>query len=225
MRRAVEIPQDRTPQRQHLDLTGDTRNRDDATLPELVLEQDERPGQGVPDERLGAEADCDPDDTRAGDQRRERHANLRQHQEGGDDEDQHVERAGETRLTVAMRRSCSSAVRRPLRRWDSMLRRTERGISHLDTRWTRTVSVRMIAMRTPLSCAQSPGFSNILRADDATRARRARAPGGVPAVVATPERRLTEPRVRAAESRVVSPGRGMGATQKGGQSITAPRLG
>src|SRR3712207_5366563 len=91
---AVEVAEGRPAEAEVLDRPAHPRDRHHVALAELVLHEDQRAGEVVPDQALGAEADRDPDDAEPGDRGSDVEAQLA---EDHDQRDERDERADDVR--------------------------------------------------------------------------------------------------------------------------------
>lgn len=85
---AVEVAQAHVAQRDLLNGAAPAGDVDHVAVPDLVLEQQEKAGEVVLDQALGAEADGNAGDARGGEDRQHRDAQLAEHQGAGDDADE-----------------------------------------------------------------------------------------------------------------------------------------
>jgi hypothetical protein len=91
---AIEVADRRPPQVEVLDRASDTREAHDVALAELVLDEDQRAVQVVADEGLRPEPDGDPDHAEPRHGRSDVQAELAQHHEPRDDDDECLDDAG-----------------------------------------------------------------------------------------------------------------------------------
>ena len=84
---ALEVAQADVAQRDLLDQAALAGDLDDVALAYLILEQHEDTGEVILDQALRAEADRHAGDAGGGEDRRDRDAELAQHQRAGDDDD------------------------------------------------------------------------------------------------------------------------------------------
>ena len=91
--RAVHVAEECGAQGDLFDDAGGRSHVDDVTHAELILDQHEHSGEEILDEALGAESECDTDDSGAGDEWTQVDVELRQRHEAGNGED-HQRRYG-----------------------------------------------------------------------------------------------------------------------------------
>jgi hypothetical protein len=123
---------------------------DEVADPELVLHQDEEPGEEVSHQALCAEAERHTEDAGPGEKRREVETQPPEHEQGCGPPDHHPYGVGHRVTMVVVRFRSSACVRSGV----PSSRRRNRRIQSFPTTETATASPRMIPNRMPYVCSQ-----------------------------------------------------------------------